>query len=157
MEKENSTATAVSEDNSGFPTIPNWYIIAMVFALVWNLMGVMAFVDQMMMSAEALERLTPEQLNYFENIPMLANIAFAFAVFGGTLGCASMLIKKGLAVTFFKLSLGGVVVQMLYAVVLSNSIEVFGPSSLAMPIMVTLIAIVLLSFSLKAKRCGWIN
>ena len=134
MEQENISNHSNDENKTVLPLIPNWYTIAMAFALVWNLLGVMAFVNQMMMSTQAMAALTPEQQTYYENIPMLAIVAFAFAVFSGAFGCIAMLMKNSTAVPLFKLSLGGVIVQQFYAFVITNSIEVFGPGGMVMPI-----------------------
>ena len=38
-------------------TIPSWFKIVAVVALVWNLLGVMAFVGQMMMTPEMVAEL----------------------------------------------------------------------------------------------------
>ncbi len=141
----------------GQSIVPRWFTIAMVVALVWNLMGVLAVVGQSMMTAEDLARLPQEQQALHAKTPLWANIAFGFGVIGGFLGCIAMLLKKSIASLLFTISLVGVIAQMTYAFLFSDSLEVFGPGSMLMPTMVILIAAWLLVFSKKCQKQCWIS
>ena len=55
----------------------------------------------------------PEQRQILEATPTWVNVAYGVAVFGGVLGAIGLLMKKRWAVTFFLLSLVGLVAQML--------------------------------------------
>lgn len=138
-------------------TIPRWFTIAMIVALVWNLMGVLAFIGQIMMTAEDLAQLPQDQQMLHAKTPVWANIAFGFAVIGGFLGCIAMLLKKSIASLLFTISLVGIIAQMSYALLFSDSLEVFGPGSMVMPTMVIVIAALLLVFSQKCQKQGWIS
>lgn len=136
---------------------PRWYWIVAGVGLVWNLMGVMAYIAQVTMTPEAMAELPEAERLLYEATPAWANGAFAIAVFGGALGCLALLLKKVWAVPLFIISLLGILVQMFYAFFMSNSFEVFGPGSAIMPGMVILIAIYLVWFARMAKTRGWIN
>lgn len=137
--------------------IPRWFTIAMIVALVWNLMGVLAFVGQIMMTPEQLAQLPAEQQALHAKTPVWANAAFGIAVIGGFLGCVAMLLKKQFAVQLFALSIAGVVAQMFHAFFISNSYEVFGPGGLVMPLMIIIVAMLLLLFAKKCQNQGWID
>jgi hypothetical protein len=63
--------------------LPKWFWIVCGLALVWNLLGVGAFVAQMAMTAEAMAQLPQVEQDMYAATPGWVNIAFACAVFGG--------------------------------------------------------------------------
>ena len=136
-------------------TVPKWFMIVAVVLLVWNLLGVMAYIMQVMMSPETLAALPQEQRQLYENTPAWATAAFAVAVNFGALGCVLLLLRKNLAGLFLQLSLAGVLVQMFHSFFMSKSFEVFGPGGLVMPVMVIVIAIYLVVLAAKAKTDRW--
>ena len=134
---------------------PKWFMIVAAVLLVWNLLGVMAYIMQVMMTAETLAALPQEQRELYENTPAWATAAFAVAVNFGALGCVLLLLKRNLAGLFLQLSLAGVLVQMFHSFFMSKSFEVFGPGGLVMPVMVIVIAIYLVVLAARAKANGW--
>jgi surface polysaccharide O-acyltransferase-like enzyme len=134
---------------------PSWFTVVAVLALIWNLMGVMAYVMQVTMSPETLAALPEEQRQLYETTPVWATAAFAIAVNGGVLGSLLLLLKRNLAGLFLQLSLIGVVVQMFHAFFMSQSFEVLGPGSMVMPIMVIVIAVYLVILAVKAQKNRW--
>ena len=134
---------------------PKWFMIVAAVLLVWNLLGVMAYIMQVMMSPETLAALPEEQRQLYENTPAWATAAFAVAVNFGALGCVLLLLRKNLAGLFLQLSLTGVLVQMFHSFFMSKSFEVFGPGGLVMPVMVIVIAIYLVVLAAKARTNRW--
>lgn len=134
---------------------PTWFTVVAAVLLVWNLLGVMAYLMNVTMSPEAVAAMPEAQRQLYENTPTWATAAFALAVNGGALGCVLLLLKKNLAGLVLQLSLAGVLVQMFHSFFLSNSFEVFGPGGLVMPIMVTVIAVYLVWLAASAKSKGW--
>ena len=132
-------------------------MIVAVVALIWNLLGVMAYIMQATMSPEALAALPEAQRELMESTPAWATAAFALAVHGGALGCLLLVLKKNLAGLFLQLSLAAVVVQMFHSFFMSKSFEVFGPGGMVMPVMVMVIAIYLVTLAAKAKAQKWTN
>jgi hypothetical protein len=137
--------------------IPQWFKIVAFIAFVWNLLGVMAFVMQMMMTPEVIEKLPEAEQALYNNMPLWVTIAFACAVFGGALGSLFLILKKALATALFTVSLLGVLAQMFHSFFISNTFEVYGPGAMIMPLMVLIIAFVLLWLSLKAKNNQWLT
>ena len=127
------------------------------FALLWNLLGVGAYVSQMTMSPEVLNALPEAERMLYENVPVWATSAFAIAVNAGAMGCLLLLMRKAFATPVLIASLAGVVVQLIHSLFMSNSIEVYGPGGAIMPITVMLIGAYLVWYSIDAKNKGWIN
>jgi surface polysaccharide O-acyltransferase-like enzyme len=134
---------------------PVWFNVVAIVLLVWNLLGVMAYVAQVMMTPEALALLPEAQRELYENVPVWATAAFAIAVNGGALGCLLLVLKRNLAGLFLKLSLAGVLVQMYHSFFMTKPFEVFGPGGMIMPVMVIVIAIYLVTLAAKAKAQKW--
>ena len=140
---------------SNLTKAPNWFVAVAGLALIWNLLGVMAFFAQAMMTPEQFSALPLDQQELLKNVPAWANAAFAVAVFGGTLGSVLLLLKKTLAIPMFVLSVCGVSTQMFYSFAMSNSIEVYGAEAAGMPIMIFSVAVALIFMARKAKSEGW--
>lgn len=134
---------------------PTWFMVVAGVLLIWNLLGVMAYIMQVTMSPEALAALPEAQRQLYETTPAWATAAFAIAVNGGALGCVLLLLKRNLAGIFLQLSLAGVLVQMAHAFFMSKSFEVYGPGGMVMPIMVIIIAVFLVVLANKAKANHW--
>ena len=134
---------------------PTWFMVVAAILLVWNILGVVAYVIQVTMGPEVIAALPEAQRQLYENTPAWATAAFAVAVNGGALGCLLLLLRSNLAGLFLKLSLAGVGVQMFHSFFMSKSFEVFGPGGMVMPIMVIIIAIFLVMLAAKAKANRW--
>jgi len=154
----NETAEAyrsTSPDNnsgaSGSKT-PIWFWILGVIALLWNLMGLMAFVMQMTMTEEAMAAFPPEQQELFKNIPSFVYIFFGLAVIAGVLGCVLLLMRNKLAVPVLALSLLGVLVQYGHMFFMTNTMEIMGAAAMAMPALVVVISIALVPYATMCKQ-----
>lgn len=134
-----------------------WYWIVCGIALIWNLMGVMAYVAQVTMSPEAMQALPENERMLYENTPSWATGAFALAVWGGALGSMLLLLRRKLATPILIISLVGIAVQVFHAFFMSNSIDVYGPGGMVMPLMVAIIAVYLVWLSKKATANGWMK
>lgn len=136
---------------------PTWYWVVAVIAILWNLMGVSAYIQQITMSAATLDALPEAERLLYENFPIWANAAFAIAVFAGFLGCVALLLRKKIALPLFWLSLMGVLIQSIYNVFLSGAMELYGPASLVMPLVILLFALFLIWMTKKAIAQSWLN
>lgn len=138
-------------------TPPKSFWVISAIALVWNILGIVAFYMDVTLSPEALAEMTDAQRALYEGVPGWATAAYAVAVIGGTLGCIALLLKKAVALPLFIVSLAGVLVQMGYAFLGSNVLDVMGPSSAIMPAVITVIAVFLIWYANSAKGKGWIS
>lgn len=137
---------------------PVWFWIVSVIALIWNLMGAMAYLGQAYMTDEMKSAMTTEQQELMNTTPAWVTAAFAIAVWGGLLGCIALLLRKKWAKTVFVISLIAIVVQMSYSFFMTNAAEVYGTfQGMIMPLMIILVAIALLLFSKSSIAKGWIS
>jgi len=136
---------------------PKWFWIVSTLALLWNLMGVFAYLADAFMTIEDLGTLPQDQRLLYESRPVWVTSAYAIAVWGGTLACIALLFRKKWARTLFLVSLIGVIAQNLYQFLMSNTFEVYGTSAMFLPIMVIVISIALLLFSKSCYSKGWIS
>lgn len=138
--------------SSNKPTTAFW-IIGIV-ALLWNLMGVSAYLQQAYMTAEELAALTAEQNALFENTPAWVTAAFALAVFGGTLGCILLILRKKLSSFLFVISFFSLLGQIIYIVFMSNTLDVYGFEGVIMPLLALPVSAFLIWYSKKMDRQG---
>ncbi len=136
---------------------PKWFMPVAIIAVIWNLMGLGAFFGEISKSAEAIAALPELERALYENLPLWAKIAFALAVFGGTIGSIGLALKKKWSRPVLLISLCGIVVQMFHSLVIAKTTAVYGPGSVVMPIMIILIGVALVWLSRKADTEGWLS
>ncbi len=128
--------------NKNKPTSAYW--IVAIIAVLWNIMGVLAYLGQAFITDEMKALMPPEQVSIMENTPAWITAAFAMATFAGLLGSLLLLFRKKLAIPILLISLITVLIQMGYSFFATNAIEVYGiGQGLIMPIVVIVIAIFL--------------
>ncbi|WBU89121.1 hypothetical protein [Cellulophaga omnivescoria] len=137
--------------------VPNWFWIIAVIALIWNCMGVMAYITEAYMSDEIFSSFTKEVQELYKKRPSWVTGAYAIAVFGGVLASMLLLIRKKAAKTVFLISLAGVVAQNVYTFFMSNTLKVLGTSSIYFPIVIIIISVLLFLFSNYASKRGWLS
>lgn len=134
------------------PPISFWIIS--VLALIWNIVGVMAYLFRAFITDDQIAQLPKEQqAEFLVNYPVWYTAAFALAVFCGVLGCFTLLIRKKWAYVLFVLSAIGAIVQHMY---LFLNVEM-SAITLLMPIMVIIVSLFLIWFSKKSISKGWIK
>ncbi len=125
--------------------------------VVWNALGVMAFISQLLMTPEMIAQLPEAQQDAYNNIPTWSYIAYALAVFGGLLGSLTLALGKKLAFPLLVISLAGVLVQQFYNFFIIDSIAMFGPTVVILPALVVVIAILLVVVSQRGVKAGWLK
>ena len=136
---------------------PIGFWVFSVLALIWNLLGVMAYITQTTMTPDALQALPEAERALVAATPAWVTVAFAAAVFGGAAGCLLLLLRSRVAQPVLVLSLAGVLVQMGYMFLLSGAWEVYGPGRMVMPALIIVVAIFLVFFARRASRRRWIG
>nr|WP_321226129.1 hypothetical protein [uncultured Psychroserpens sp.] len=131
---------------------PVWYWIVAVIALLWNALGVMAYLVQAFMTNEMITDLPKEQqAEYLYEHPAWYTALFAIAVFAGTLGCLALLIRKKWAYILFIVSFITATIQQVYIMI---EIE---EASKVMPIMIIVVCALLVWFSKSSISKTWIK
>ena len=137
---------------------PTWFWVVSVVALLWNLLGAMAYLGQAFITDEMKAAMPADQLELMENTPAWATAAFAIAVWGGVLGCIGLLLRKKWARPVLVVSLLGILVQMSYSFFMTNAAEVYGAAQgVIMPVLLILIGVGLVLFAKTSQKKGWIS
>jgi len=140
--------------NESVKTNPaKWFLPVAGLALVWNLMGVAAYLNQMTMD---LSILPDAQRAFYESIPVWATAAFAIAVFAGVAGSVGLLMKKRWAIPLLVVSFVAIVVQATHTLVLGNALEIFGSSILILPLITLAIGLALIGLAFLSRNRAWI-
>lgn len=139
------------------PSSPSWLKPVAIVALLWNLLGCVAYLSDVTMSAEAIARLTPEQQALYASRPAWAVSATAVAVWGGALGCIALFLLKRWAVPVLGASLAGIVVQDLALFVLTNAAAQGGAAVFVLQGIVLAAGIALFVLARHAAARGWLR
>ena len=115
-------------------------------ALIWNIMGVVAYLGQAYMTDEAMSLLAENEQAYYANVPTWVTAAFAIAVFSGFLGSLALVLKKKWAKPMFLISFVSVVIQVVYNLFIQEYI-VFTGSTIILPLITVAIAAFLVWFA----------
>jgi hypothetical protein len=137
-------------------SVPMWYWILAVFFLLWNLMGVYSFYYHTFISAEALLALPEAERALYENYPLWTKVAFAFAVFGGTIGSIGLVMRKKWAKSAFIISLAAIIPQMFYDLFFTKAREVYGPGTEVMPILIVAFGVLLVWYAAFCIKKDWL-
>lgn len=133
----------------------SFWLIAIV-AMIWNSMSMLNFFMQMNVDMLASYRENARLL--VESRPLWATIAFALAVFGGTLGSVLLLLRKRIAYYVLIASLLGVIVTMLPYFNLPSAKISFGLFELLMYTLLPLaVAIFLPWYARRVGGHGWLD
>lgn len=119
-----------------------------IILLLWNLMGIFAFVMQYSMDLDVLAQTDPLTAQVFATMPGWLWIVYAIAVGAGTIGAILLLARKALAAALFLLSLLCVLVQFGYTFLGTDLIAIKGfLVATAFPAFIILMAIVQLLYA----------
>ncbi len=129
----------------------SFWVICVV-TLIFNVMGVINYFVQM--NADSLATFPEQYRPIIEGRPAWATAAFAIAVFGGSLGCLLLLLRKSVAFFVLCASLLGVIASMMhiFGVAGYNNFEVW------IGVLMQLVVTAFLIWYSKLAECkGWIS
>ncbi|MFP5373344.1 MAG: hypothetical protein ACLGHW_00380 [Gammaproteobacteria bacterium] len=135
---------------------PAWFWIVATAALLWNLIGLSMFAVHYSMGPEQLAALPAGERQLLDSAPAWAWAAYGLAVVAGSLASLALLLRRRLAVPLYWISLAAVLVQFAWTAVISGAPAILGAGALAMPVAVVAVAVLLVWFSHRAARRGWI-
>ena len=136
--------------------VPRWWLPITIVALLWNLVGCMAYLMYVRMTPEQIAALTPAQQELLNGRPAWAVAASAIAVWGGALGSLGLILRKRWALPVLIASLLGVLGQDFAMFVLADVTAVYGIVPLVLQCIVLLIAIGLILLARRGIARGWI-
>ncbi len=135
-------------------TSPAWFRILAWLAVLWNLFGVAMYLSSVGVLGDQTAGMSDAERAAAESIPPLVTGAFAIGTFAGLLGSIGLVMRRRWAVPVLLVSMIALLILEGWIVFLSNAVDVFG---LAVPITVSLIAILLAWAAFQARRRGWLR
>ena len=136
---------------------PLWFKIVAVVALLWNLIGCLAFASDIRLTPDDIAKLPDAQQALYSSRPSWAVAGTAVAVIGGALGSVALLLGKKWALPVLVASLIGIVVQDYAMFILADGAALAGTTAVVLQALVLLIAIVLLLLSKKGIARSWLK
>ncbi len=135
---------------------PTWFKVVAALALLWNLLGCVAFFFDLRLSPEDLAALPEAQQALYAARPAWAVAATAIAVFGGVLGSVGLLLRRKWAFPVLALSLLGILVQDFGLFVLADGASLAGPVAVVLQAVVLVVGIGLVLLSRRGIARGWL-
>ena len=135
---------------------PKWYMPVAIVALIWNLMGCMAYLADVMITPDALAQLTPAQQEMYATRTWWGVAATATAVWCGAAGSLGLILRMKWARILLLLSFLGVVVQDIGIFVVSKGAEAAGTTGIVLQFIVLLVSYALVRLANMAISRAWI-
>ncbi|EIJ39757.1 hypothetical protein [Galbibacter orientalis] len=138
-------------------SLPIWFWIVSIFALIWNLMGLGAFIGQISMTQASLLALPISEKELLLSYPSWMEVVYAVAVLSGVIGSIGLLLRKKWSRPLFVLSLVAILIQMIYSLIGVTSLESFSPESVILPVFIILAGVFHVFFSNFSIKKNWLN
>lgn len=136
---------------------PTWYWVVSGLAVLWMLIGVMAWVMDFLTDEAALAQMSEAQRQLYAARPQWLFVVYGVAIFSGLAGAIGLLLRKSWAMTLFGLSLAAIIVQFGYTFLVMNAVQVLGAAAaIPFPLVIFLIGVALLWFARLSRKAGWI-
>jgi hypothetical protein len=136
--------------------VPKWYLPVTIIALVWNLLGCLAYLSDVMLTPDDIAKMSAEQQALYASRATWAVAATAIAVWFGAAGSVGLIIRQRWALPVLIVSLAGLIVQDFGLFVLTNAASQAGPVVFVIQGMVLLVAVGLVILARRAISQGWI-
>ena len=133
---------------------PKWYRPVAIVALLWNLIGCAAYLADVMLTPEAVAKMTAAQQAMYAARPAWSVAATAIAVWGGAAGCFSLIRRRRWATPLLVVSLLGLMAQDVSLFLLSGAPPI-DATSVVLQGMVFLIGVALVWLARTAAVRGW--
>jgi hypothetical protein len=135
---------------------PKWFLAVAIVALIWNLLGCIAYLSDAMLKPEDIARMTAAQQAMYASRTVWSVSATAIAVWCGLAGSLGLILRKRWALPLFIASLVGVIVQDFGLFVLTDAAAQAGAVAFVLQGLVLVIAIALILLTRSAIARGWI-
>lgn len=147
-------ASAPFESSSPASSPPAWFRLAAAVALLWNAFGVAMYLSSVGLFGDPMASLSASERAVAETIPGWISAPFAIGTLAGLIGSLGLMLRKGWAVPVLIVSLIALLVLEGWIVFMSDAAEVSG---YAVPVAVTVGAILLAWLAVHARRRGWLR
>ena len=136
---------------------PLWFRVAIAVALLWNVLGLLAVLADLRLSASDIAALPAQQQALYKARPLWSVGASIVAVVGGTLGCLALLLRKRFSVVLLHASLVGVVLQDVGIFVVAGAAKAANPVPFVLQGIVLVVSIGLVFLARRAASRAWLS
>jgi len=136
---------------------PLWFTVVIAIALVWNVLGLLAVLADLRLSAADIAALPAQQQALYKARPLWSVGASVVAVVGGTLGCLALLLRKRAAFSLLYASLVGVVLQDIGIFIVAGAGRIANPLPFILQGLVLVISVGLIFLAHRAASRGWLT
>jgi hypothetical protein len=145
-------------ENARGVSVPRWFRIVSVLALIWMLFGILSFVMDPLTSEATLAEMSETHRQLFEARPLWLFVVYGVSVFSGLAGAVGLVMRKVWAVHAFAVSLVFIVIQFVYVLFVMDAVGLLGAAeALPFPMVIFTIGALLLWLSVRARQQGWIG
>jgi len=137
-------------------TPPKWFMPVAIIALIWNLLGCLAYLGDVMLTPEMVALLPPSQQEMYAARTAWSVSATAIAVWFGAAGSLGLILRKKWSMPLLLLSLLAVIVQDIGLYTMTNAAALAGPLALVLQGVVLAGSIALLMLARTSIAKGWI-
>jgi hypothetical protein len=130
---------------------PKHLWIVGIITLLWNMMGAFDYLMTQTRNETYMSQFEQAQLDYYYSFPSWVVVFWALAVWCSVLGSVLLLMRKGLAMPVFMVSLVSMVITAIYNYGLSDGMEVAGLSGFIFTVAIFIVALGLVLYS-RAMR-----
>ncbi|HEX6375075.1 MAG TPA: hypothetical protein VFZ91_05090 [Allosphingosinicella sp.] len=134
---------------------PVWFRIVALLAVLWNAFGFFQYLSTVGLFGDPMAGMTNAQRTAAEAIPAAIIGAFAIGTLAGLVGSLGLLLRKRWAFTVLVVSMLALVALEGWIVFLSGALEAFG--GIALPAIITLVAVLLVWLAYHARKRGWLR
>lgn len=136
---------------------PRWLLWVGIASLLWNLTGVWSFVTNWQMSASGYAGLPDVQRELWSSMPTWTWAAFAVAVSCGTAAAIALLLRKGIAVPLFLVSLIAIIIQFSWPIFMTDAFSQMGAELVTFPAILVVLGALQWHFTRIWRGRGWLK
>ena len=125
-----------------------------IISVPWNMMGAFDYLMTQTRNEAYLAQFTQVQLDYYFSFPTWVVAFWALAVWSSVLGSVLLLMRKGLAMPVFMVSLAAMIITAIYNYGVSDGMEVSGTSGLVFTVVIFFVALGLVLYSRAMRARG---
>lgn len=136
---------------------PPWFYVAAVILILWEIIGCLAYLSQVTMSAADMAQLPAAQREIWAMMPPWVTSAYALAVWLGLAAGIALLLRFKIARSLYIVSLIAVVVQFGWTFLATPLLTTIGGSAVIFPLFIIAVGVMAVWFSGKAAGNGWLR
>lgn len=136
-------------------TAPRWITWVGIAFLLWNIVGIGAFISQASMSSADIAALPPVQRDLWASMPGWAWAAYAVAVSLSAIGSVGLILRHWWAPLAYAISVIALLIQFSYPFLIAQGAQT-GMDMLAFPMFVVVMGVLQWQLSRAWQRKGWL-